>query len=166
MRPIIKDYPAEALADVKSDTSGEPAGHIPGLVAAHPGHLGAAFAMLDGKTYGAGDIDIEFTIQSISKPFVYALACLITDSTPYSPKSVSSPPGNHSTGYQLLAQGYRVITERFRSGHRSGDEVVSRDAQGSCAVERGVRRLDSSAQGPRWFPFLPHSTCLTPWSSG
>ncbi|MFD7767403.1 glutaminase [Streptomyces sp. NPDC059787] len=74
MRPIIKDYPAEALADVKSDTSGEPAGHTPGLVAADPEHLSAAFAMLDGKTYGAGDIDIEFTIQSISKPFVYALA--------------------------------------------------------------------------------------------
>ncbi|WP_221349855.1 glutaminase [Streptomyces beigongshangae] len=74
MRPIIPDYLAEVLADVEPDTSGEPAGYIPELAAADPKYLGAAFAMLDGKVYGAGDIDIEFTIQSISKPFVYALA--------------------------------------------------------------------------------------------
>ncbi|WP_395577048.1 glutaminase [Streptomyces sp. BK79] len=74
MRPIIPDYLAEVLRDVESDTSGEPAGYIPELAAADPERLGAAFAMLDGEVYGSGDIDIEFTIQSISKPFVYALA--------------------------------------------------------------------------------------------
>ncbi|MER8002350.1 glutaminase [Streptomyces sp. NPDC095613] len=74
MRPIIPDYLAEVLRDVEPDTSGEPAGYIPELAAADPGRLGAAFAMIDGEVYGAGDIDIEFTIQSISKPFVYALA--------------------------------------------------------------------------------------------
>ena len=30
--------------------------------------------MGDGTVYGAGDADVEFTIQSMSKPFVYALA--------------------------------------------------------------------------------------------
>lgn len=74
MRPIIPDYLAEVLRDVESDTSGEPAGYIPELAAADPDRLGAAFAMLDGEVYGAGDIDTEFTIQSISKPFVHALA--------------------------------------------------------------------------------------------
>ncbi|MEU9218722.1 glutaminase [Streptomyces sp. NPDC048376] len=74
MRPIIPDYLAEALRDVESDTSGERAGYIPELAAANPERLGAAFAMIDGEVYGAGDIDTEFTIQSISKPFVYALA--------------------------------------------------------------------------------------------
>ena len=39
-----------------------------------PDRLGAVFATLDGTIYGAGDIDTEFTIQSISKPFAYALA--------------------------------------------------------------------------------------------
>jgi glutaminase len=32
------------------------------------------FATVDGQVYGAGDTDVEFTIQSISKPFAYALA--------------------------------------------------------------------------------------------
>ncbi|MFL4909694.1 glutaminase [Streptomyces sp. MMS24-I2-30] len=74
MRPIIPDYLAEVLRDVESDASGEPAGYIPELAAADPERLGAAFAMIGGEVYGAGDFDIEFTIQSISKPFAYALA--------------------------------------------------------------------------------------------
>ncbi|WP_224279389.1 glutaminase [Nocardioides lacusdianchii] len=74
MRSMIPDYLSEALTDVTSDTSGAPAGYIPELAAADPDRLGAAFATVDGEVYGAGDVDVEFTIQSISKPFTYALA--------------------------------------------------------------------------------------------
>ena len=74
MRSPIPDYLAETLSDIAPDTSGAPAGYIPELAAADPERLGAVFAMVDGAVYGAGDVDIEFTIQSISKPFTYALA--------------------------------------------------------------------------------------------
>jgi len=74
MRSVVPDYLIEALGGVESDTSGEPAGYIPELAAADPDRLGAVFATVDGEIYGAGDSDIEFTIQSISKPFAYALA--------------------------------------------------------------------------------------------
>ncbi|WP_411760110.1 glutaminase [Streptomyces tunisiensis] len=74
MRSMIPDYLAEALGEVAADTTGETAGYIPELATADPERLGAAFAMVDGEVYGAGDIDTAFTIQSISKPFVYALA--------------------------------------------------------------------------------------------
>ncbi|MCX0273009.1 glutaminase, partial [Nocardia zapadnayensis] len=65
MRSIIPDYLTEALAAVAPDNSGEPAGYIPELAAADPERLGAVFATVDGRVYGAGDIDTEFTIQSI-----------------------------------------------------------------------------------------------------
>jgi glutaminase len=74
MRSPILDYLTEVLADVAPDTSGAPADYIPELATADPERLGAVFAMVDGAVYGAGDVDIEFTIQSISKPFTYALA--------------------------------------------------------------------------------------------
>lgn len=74
MRSPIPDYLTEVLGDVASDTSGAPAGYIPELAAADPERLGAVFATVDGEVYGAGDIDVEFTIQSISKPFAYSLA--------------------------------------------------------------------------------------------
>lgn len=74
MRSPIPDYLTEVLGDVASDTSGAPAGYIPELAAADPERLGAVFATVDGEVYSAGDADIEFTIQSISKPFAYSLA--------------------------------------------------------------------------------------------
>lgn len=74
MRSMIPDYLDEALSDVAGDTTGTPAGYIPELAAADPDRLGVAFATVDGEVYGAGDVDAAFTIQSISKPFAYALA--------------------------------------------------------------------------------------------
>jgi glutaminase len=41
---------------------------------ADPNHFSICVATLDGHVYTAGDADVAFTIQSISKPFVYALA--------------------------------------------------------------------------------------------
>ena len=74
MRSPIPDYLIEALDDVAPDTSGSPAAYIPELATADPDRLAAVFATIDGEVYGAGDVDVEFTIQSISKPFTYALA--------------------------------------------------------------------------------------------
>lgn len=70
----IATYLVDSLAAVASDTSGELANYIPELAAVNPDRLAASIVMVDGEQYAAGDSDVEFTIQSISKPFVYALA--------------------------------------------------------------------------------------------
>jgi glutaminase len=74
MRSPIPDYLAEVRGAVEPDGSGAPANYIPELAAADPERLGLAFAMVDGEVYAAGDVDQAFSIQSISKPFSYALA--------------------------------------------------------------------------------------------
>jgi glutaminase len=74
MRSPIPDYLNEALDGVRSDRTGAPAEYIPELATADPERLATVFATVDGQVYGAGDVDVEFTIQSISKPFVHALA--------------------------------------------------------------------------------------------
>lgn len=74
IRSMVPDYLTDALHDVEPDKSGALADYIPELAIADPDRLGAVFAMVDGTIHGAGDIDTAFTIQSISKPFVYALA--------------------------------------------------------------------------------------------
>ena len=48
--------------------------HIPALASADPGKLGIAVADADGRVWGAGDCDEAFSIQSISKVFMLALA--------------------------------------------------------------------------------------------
>lgn len=97
MRPIIPDYLAEVLGQVEPDASGEPASYIPELAAADPERLGAAFATVDGQVHGAGDIDVPFTIQSISKPFAYALALADRGFGPVLAKVGVEPSGRRST---------------------------------------------------------------------
>ncbi|TQM31715.1 L-glutaminase [Nocardia bhagyanarayanae] len=67
---IVADVYAECLAD----RSGEPADYIPELAAVQADSFGLCVATADGRVYGAGDVQAPFTIQSISKPFTYALA--------------------------------------------------------------------------------------------
>ena len=65
----------QALLDLVADQDdGAVADYIPELASANPDQFGIAIASLAGNTYGAGDCDVPFTIQSISKAFVYALA--------------------------------------------------------------------------------------------
>jgi glutaminase len=64
-----------ALCDmVRPDVSGDVATYIPELGLGDPEQLGIALVSLVGRRYEAGDAKAEFSIQSISKPFVFALA--------------------------------------------------------------------------------------------
>jgi glutaminase len=53
---------------------GAVATYIPELARADPGWFGISVATADGRVYEVGDTRQPFTIQSISKPFVYGLA--------------------------------------------------------------------------------------------
>jgi glutaminase len=61
-------------ADFSAETGGSVADYIPELGKADPDHFGISLATLDGHVYEVGDSRVPFTIQSISKPFVFALA--------------------------------------------------------------------------------------------
>lgn len=74
MKTPIPFYLREILDHVRDDERGKVADYIPELAVANPDYLGAAMCTTTGHVYWAGDADIEFTMQSISKPFVYALA--------------------------------------------------------------------------------------------
>lgn len=53
---------------------GELADYIPELARVDPTAFGLSLSSGDGFVYESGDATVEFTIQSISKPFTYALA--------------------------------------------------------------------------------------------
>src|ERR1700709_383817 len=64
----------DVLDHVAPLTSGALADYIPQLAEVDPDQFGIPLASTDGHVYGVGDCDTQFTIQSISKAFVYALA--------------------------------------------------------------------------------------------
>ena len=61
-------------ASIAPLADGRVADYIPELAKADPDWFGLAVATADGAVHRAGDWDQPFTIQSISKPFVYGLA--------------------------------------------------------------------------------------------
>ena len=63
-------------AELSPDSTGEVATYIPELGKANPDHFGIAVVTTGGDTIVAGDADVEFTMQSISKAFTY---CLLLD---------------------------------------------------------------------------------------
>lgn len=74
MKTPIPFYLQEILTQVRGNRSGAVADYIPELAKAEPDYLGVAICTTTGHVYSAGDAEVEFTLQSVSKPFAYALA--------------------------------------------------------------------------------------------
>jgi glutaminase len=70
----IQDFLRDLHAEIRNLKGGAVATYIPELAKAKPEHCGIAIATVDGAIYSVGDCDELFTIQSISKPFVYGYA--------------------------------------------------------------------------------------------
>src|SRR6266567_6750147 len=77
-RPVcsspVYDYLAELHTEFSRLGDGKVATYIPELAKADPGWFGICLVTLNGAVYEIGDSAQPFTIQSISKPFVYGLA--------------------------------------------------------------------------------------------
>jgi glutaminase len=58
----------------RGNQQGNPADYIPELARVDPEKFGIAIATVDGKLHTAGDAEHPFTIQSVSKAFMYCLA--------------------------------------------------------------------------------------------
>ncbi|HEY5274553.1 MAG TPA: glutaminase [Acidimicrobiales bacterium] len=71
--------PVSALIDdlysrFRDLADGDPASYIPPLSEADPSWFGVSLVTTDGHAYETGDTRLPFTIQSISKAFVYGMA--------------------------------------------------------------------------------------------
>jgi glutaminase len=65
----------EAHAAYSDDDDGQVATYIPALADVDPGLFGAAVTGVRGRSFDVGDSDHPFSLQSVSKPFVFALVC-------------------------------------------------------------------------------------------
>ena len=80
--PVLRTGPLSPLhrflvrshAEFREDNSGAVADYIPEMKKANPAHFGIALATTDGHVYEVGQSAVPFTIQSISKAFVFAMA--------------------------------------------------------------------------------------------
>jgi len=73
-RSPVLEYLTGLLEEFRLHDAGDVATYIPELGRADPGWFGICVLTADGQRYEVGDTDHEFTIQSISKPFVFGMA--------------------------------------------------------------------------------------------
>jgi glutaminase len=74
VRPPLFRFLERCHAEIAGDSTGTIADYIPELAKADPADFGVSVATTDGHVYEIGDSAVPFTIQSISKAFVFALA--------------------------------------------------------------------------------------------
>lgn len=71
----VQGFVTDAYEYARGATEGEVAAYIPRLAEVDPELFGLSVARVDGPVYEVGDAGVAFSIQSISKAFVYALVC-------------------------------------------------------------------------------------------
>lgn len=72
---LVLEVLLAAFDEFRDLQEGTVADYIPALASAPPDGFGASIAGVGGTVVSAGDSQREFSIQSISKPFVFALVC-------------------------------------------------------------------------------------------
>ncbi len=70
---LVRRLVDEAHQRFAAVTDGAVANYIPALAAANPDHFGLSIVTVNGNRHSVGDARVPFTIQSVSKPFVFAL---------------------------------------------------------------------------------------------
>lgn len=127
MKSPIPDYLTEVLESCGADDSGELADYIPPLAKADPDRSALALGTLDGEVYAVGDADLEFTIQSISKPFVYALALADHGVEAVLAKVDVEPSGEAFNEVSLEADSGRPLNPMINAGALTTHTLVGAD---------------------------------------
>ncbi|MBM7366305.1 glutaminase [Gordonia hydrophobica] len=140
MRSPIPDYLAEALSSVEADQSGATADYIPELASADPNRLAAALCTEDGRLYSQGDVDAAFSIQSISKPFVYALALADRGFDEVLAKVSVEPSGDAFNDLSLEPETGRPLNPMINAGAITTHTLAG--PRGATPQERGDRIID------------------------
>ena len=139
MRTPIPEYLTEVL-EACTDDSGELADYIPPLAEADPDVAALALTTIDGTTYAVGDADVSFTIQSISKPFVYALALADLGVDAVLSKVGVEPSGEAFNEISLEAGSARPFNPMINAGALTTHTLVGGEEMGE--EERFARVLE------------------------
>lgn len=100
----------------RDERGGTVASYIPALGRADPALFAICIAGVSGERHAVGDADHAFTIQSISKPFVFALVC-----DALGPEEAARKLGVDATGLPFNS----VMAVELRAGHTTNPMVNS-----------------------------------------
>jgi glutaminase len=128
----IEDYLEALHADCAGNDAGEVASYIPELARADRDWFGICVATVDGRVYEVGDTRQGFTIQSISKPFTYALALEDVGRHEVGEKVGVEPSGDAFNSISLAPDTGRPLNPMINAGAITTSSLIA----GTSPAER------------------------------
>ena len=110
---VVAGLVAEAHRQYGGVLSGEVSDVYPALSEVPPDLFGVCVVSTGGHAWAAGDAEVEFTVMSVAKPFVFALAC-----DALGPERAQETVGVDATGLQ-----FNSLTAVERGGGRTNPMV-------------------------------------------
>ena len=125
----------EVWESVAAIEGGAVADYIPELAKADPRTLALSLATLDGAIYTVGEL-VPFTIQSVSKPFVYALALADSGSDRVLARVGAEPTGDPFNSISLDQASGRASNPMVNAG-----AIVTANLVGGTNREEQFQRI-------------------------
>lgn len=140
MHTPVPEYLQEVVDGLEHNRDGNVADYIPDLAAADPERFGLALATVGGRVHAAGDAGLEFSIQSVSKPFIYAAALLDRGFDRVLGSVGVEPSGEAFDELSLEADSHRPKNPMINAGAITTHQLLLGD-DATCS-ERIARSVD------------------------
>jgi glutaminase len=135
---IVQAWIDEAHARYAPNAEGAVSTVYPALAQAPPEHFGICVVGTSGRAFTAGDADREFTVMSVSKPFVFALLC-----DRLGPEELRRRVGVNGTGlpFNSLAAVESSVDGRTNPMVNAGAIATTSLAPGWAFLHEGLSRF-------------------------
>ena len=148
--------------------AGEVADYIPALQAADPGWFGVSVVTVDSHRYDLGDSTQPFTIQSVSKPFAFAMALERHGIQAVLQRVGVEPSGDPFNSIELdmttrrpfnpMVNAGAILTSSLLEGQDEADAGFARFAGRELPIDTEVWRSESdTGNRNRAIAYLMHS---------
>ena len=125
MSTVVDALIGKVFTETRENRGGQLADYIPELAAVAPDSFGICVATVDGYVYEVGDTRLPFTIQSISKPFTYALALADRGSAAVAEKIDVEPSGEPFNEISLDPRTERPRNPMINAGAITATSLVA-----------------------------------------
>ncbi len=125
---VVQALVEEAHRRFAPVAEGQVADYIPALAAASPDHFGLCVAGCGGPIFEAGDARVPFSIQSISKPFLFALIC----------QAIGEDGAREKLGVNSTGLPFNSVLAVERSGEGLSNPMVNAGAIAATSLAPGA----------------------------
>ncbi|KEF42120.1 MAG: glutaminase [Cyanobium sp. CACIAM 14] len=125
---VVQELVAEAHRRFQPVTEGRVADYIPALAAAPPERFGLCVAGCGGPLFEAGESRVPFSIQSLSKPFMFALIC----------QAIGEEEARDKLGVNSTGLPFNSVLAVERSGEGLSNPMVNAGAIAATSLAPGA----------------------------